>query len=84
MEKPKTSYLDKCIESGISVEEAKFIQAVDNAEKTPETHFSTKSAQPSRNVDMWWTAVGLVCLQRSKYFVVPFSNVKFAKFVDRE
>lgn len=71
---------DKFIDAGIPVSEAKFIQAVDNAESTPETYFSKKSSNSSRNSEMWWTSIGLVCLQREKYFVVPFSNIKFAKF----
>lgn len=72
--------LAKLIEGGIPVKKAEFNLAVNNIDNVPETHFSEDSQNSSRRAEMYWTQAGLICGQKSKWFVVPTGSVKYAHF----
>lgn len=79
---PRDTNLRKILDQrGIPVWRAEFEFPVNNTDDTPENYFSMKSAVKSRNVRMWWIiGDGLLCMDKGEYFIVPSSNVKFAKF----
>jgi hypothetical protein len=63
------------IENGISVAHAKFHQSVDNSNKEPSTEFNMASGNAGRRIEMWLTEIGLVCLHKDEYFIVPTANI---------
>ncbi len=78
-------YLQKLIETGIPVSQAKFHAAVNNANQTPENDFNVNSNSTERRVDMWYTSHGLVCHQKNVkkqdcYWIVPLPSIIFANF----
>lgn len=78
--------IQKLFDEGIPVSVAKFRDAVDNINNVPETHFSEKSDNASRRVEMRLIANGsLICKQKNTkgdfgYFGAPESSIKFYHF----
>lgn len=70
-----TPLLESKIEGGIPVTHAKFHQAVDNSTKEPSSDFNMASNNSGRRVEMWLTDVGLICLHKDEYFIVPEANI---------
>ena len=71
----------RMLASGVPVYYAEFHNAVNNSDNVPENFFSRDSQVKSRNVDMFWIPMdGILCHHKAKYFMVPSSNVKMAKF----
>lgn len=63
------------IEGSISVTQANFHTAVNNGDRIPESEFNTSSPKASRQVQMWLTGLGLLCLHKDEYFMVPAANI---------
>lgn len=76
--------LKKIIENGIPVRKTVFQAAVNNADGTPENYFSDDSQNSSRRVNMWCTAIGIVCEHKGVYFRVPDANTIFSYFKANE
>ncbi len=67
--------LETLIEQGLPVNQAFFHTAVNNSDRIPETDFKTDSPKLTKQVEMWITQLGLVCLHKQKYFIVPTANI---------
>ena len=59
--------LEQAIENGITVTQAQFHTAVNNSDKVPDTVFDTASTKSTRQVQMWLTSMGLVCLHKEDH-----------------
>lgn len=76
-----TDKIKKLIERGMPVKHAIFQNAVNNGHDAPEHYFSTKSANKSRQVQMWWiNGDGLLYLDNQRCFMTSSANVKFHEF----
>jgi hypothetical protein len=69
----------KLLEVGLAVTKASFIQAVDTIHDISEKRLDVNSNVSSRKAEMYYTPIGLLCIQLDEAFLVPLSNIISAK-----
>lgn len=69
----------KLIEIGVPVTKASFINAVDTIHDISEKRLDVQSQVNSRRAVMYYTPMGLLCLQLDQAFIVPLGNIISAK-----
>lgn len=75
----KTNDILNLLETGIPVSKAEFIYAVDTIHNMSEKRLDIASNLASRRAEMYFTPVGLLCIQLDQAFIVPLANVICAK-----
>jgi hypothetical protein len=69
----------KLKEIGIPINTAIFVYAVDTIHNISEKRLDIHSQVHSRTADMYYTPMGLLCLQLEEAFLVPLANIISAK-----
>jgi hypothetical protein len=68
------------ITQGIELHSVELIQAVNNADGTPETYYAEKNDKRTRQAEIWLTQIGVIFKQKDKYFGTPVANGKHWRF----